>query len=196
MTQPKAPHSNPTNGEQLVKAPASYSPNGPTHEDKMTNSINPNSRSIPDGDPTKIRGMTEYPTRCTSCYNDVIGIASMKREPMTRTVDDVIADWTLWHSGRTRYEGQEPRDDELMLAEVKRLRAEATPPDPKLWRHLNRGTAYLELGRATLQESTVRPHDGDSMIVYAGVDGELWVRSAEEFFDGRFELMVKPQPVT
>ena len=41
---------------------------------------------------------------------------------MTRTVDDVIADWTLRQSGRTRYEGQEPRDDELMLAEVMRLR--------------------------------------------------------------------------
>ena len=43
---------------------------------------------------------------------------------MTRTVDDVIADWALRQSGRTRYEGQEPRDDELMLAEVMRLRAE------------------------------------------------------------------------
>ena len=43
---------------------------------------------------------------------------------MTRTVDDVIADWALSQSGRTRYEGQEPRDDELMLAEVMRLRAE------------------------------------------------------------------------
>ncbi len=58
MTQLKAPHSNPTNGERLVKAPASYSPNGPTNEDKMTNPINPNSRSIPDVDTTKIRGMT------------------------------------------------------------------------------------------------------------------------------------------
>jgi hypothetical protein len=47
---------------------------------------------------------------------------------MTRTVDDVIADWTLRHSGRTRYEGQEPRDDELMLAEVMRLRGRLEQP--------------------------------------------------------------------
>lgn len=41
-----------------------------------------------------------------------------------RTIDDVIRDWTMWQSGRTQRAGRQPKDDELMLAEVKRLRAE------------------------------------------------------------------------
>jgi hypothetical protein len=64
-------------------------------------------------------------------------IAAVGRKIVTRTVDDVIADWTLRHSGRTRYEGQEPRDDELMLAEVKRLRAELQRLETKADLHGN-----------------------------------------------------------
>ena len=41
---------------------------------------------------------------------------------MTRTVDDAIRHYKVIFSGRTRYEGQEPRDDELLVAEIKRLR--------------------------------------------------------------------------
>ena len=41
-----------------------------------------------------------------------------------RTIEDAIATVRTKASGRTRYEGQEPRDDELMLAEIDRLRAE------------------------------------------------------------------------
>lgn len=41
----------------------------------------------------------------------------------TRTVDDVLRDYEVIFSGRTRYAGQEPRDDELLVAEIKRLRA-------------------------------------------------------------------------
>jgi hypothetical protein len=40
-----------------------------------------------------------------------------------RTVDDVLRDMRVIHSGRTRYVGQEPRDDELMVAEIERLRS-------------------------------------------------------------------------
>jgi hypothetical protein len=41
-----------------------------------------------------------------------------------RTIEHAIATVRTKASGRTRYEGQEPSDDELMLAEIDRLRAE------------------------------------------------------------------------
>jgi hypothetical protein len=41
-----------------------------------------------------------------------------------RTADDAIATVRSKFMGRTRYAGQEPRDDELMLAEIDNLRAE------------------------------------------------------------------------
>ena len=41
-----------------------------------------------------------------------------------RTIDDVLADYDGIMSGRTRYEGQDLRDDELMIAEIKRLRGQ------------------------------------------------------------------------
>jgi len=44
---------------------------------------------------------------------------------MTRTVDDALRDHYSRAAGRTRYEGQEPRDDELMAAEIDRLRLSA-----------------------------------------------------------------------
>lgn len=40
----------------------------------------------------------------------------------TRTVDDVLRDYESVFRGRTRYAGQEPRDDELLVAEIQRLR--------------------------------------------------------------------------
>lgn len=41
-----------------------------------------------------------------------------------RTIDDVLAECDVILSGRTRHAGQEPRDDELMVAEIKRLRGQ------------------------------------------------------------------------
>ena len=41
-----------------------------------------------------------------------------------RTVDDVLRDYAAIFAGRTHYVGQEPRDDELLVAEIERLRAE------------------------------------------------------------------------
>ena len=40
----------------------------------------------------------------------------------TRTVDDVLRDYLVIFSGRTRYVGQEPRDYELLVSEIERLR--------------------------------------------------------------------------
>ena len=42
---------------------------------------------------------------------------------MTRTAKDVIKEWRIIQSGRTRYEGQERRDDELILTHIDALRA-------------------------------------------------------------------------
>ncbi len=39
-----------------------------------------------------------------------------------RTVDDVIRDYEVMAAGRTRFVGQEPRSDELLVEEIKRLR--------------------------------------------------------------------------
>lgn len=39
-----------------------------------------------------------------------------------RTIDDVLRDYESIFRGRTRYAGQKPRDDELLVAEIKRLR--------------------------------------------------------------------------
>jgi hypothetical protein len=39
-----------------------------------------------------------------------------------RTVDDALRDLHVIHAGRTRYAGQQPRDDELLVAEIERLR--------------------------------------------------------------------------
>lgn len=56
------------------------------------------------------------------------------------------------------------------------------------YRHLKRGTTYTVLGDATLQISTFPPDEGDTLRVYrSDEDGKLWVRSATEFLDGRFE---------
>ncbi len=52
----------------------------------------------------------------------------MASEQMTpdRTVDDVLRDLLIIHSGRTRYHGQKPRDDEMLVAEIQRLRSVLT----------------------------------------------------------------------
>jgi hypothetical protein len=58
----------------------------------------------------------------------------------------------------------------------------------QLWRHKKRGSEYLEIGRATLQNSGKRPLSDDAvMIVYQSAEGRLFVRAEAEFLDGRFE---------
>jgi hypothetical protein len=58
---------------------------------------------------------------------------------------------------------------------------------PLKWRHVKRGTEYVEIGRAELQMNFDGLVDGSSMVVYRGDDGKLWVREEGEFEDGRFE---------
>lgn len=56
-----------------------------------------------------------------------------------RTIEDAIATVREKSKGRTRYEGQEPRDDELLVAEIDRVRAE---------RDLYRGALRIIAGEA------------------------------------------------
>ncbi len=56
------------------------------------------------------------------------------------------------------------------------------------WKHKKRGTVYEEIGRAKLQAADPGGlTDMDAMVVYRGADGQLWVRPADEFEDGRVE---------
>jgi hypothetical protein len=58
------------------------------------------------------------------------------------------------------------------------------------WRHKKRGSTYDEAGTARLQVADPSAlHDMEEMIVYCGEDGQLWVRPALEFHDGRFERL-------
>ena len=53
---------------------------------------------------------------------------------MPRTVEDVIADVQSKARGRTRYEGQEPYPDEMLCAEITRLRAEVAAKEAEIAR--------------------------------------------------------------
>jgi hypothetical protein len=70
-----------------------------------------------------------------------------------------------------------------------RLMTIATKPRTKsseIYRHRRRGTLYAVVGRAVLQ--TNRPlSDDQEVVVYKGVDGHLWARPIDEFYDGRFQ---------
>lgn len=58
------------------------------------------------------------------------------------------------------------------------------------WRHVRRGTIYTEVGRAKLQTNGSVFSDMQPIVVYRSEgDGSLWVRSTEEFEDGRFERL-------
>lgn len=62
------------------------------------------------------------------------------------------------------------------------------------WRHVKRGSEYDLLGIAQVQASTpiVEPQ---MVAVYRSVrEGELWVRPADEFTDGRFEPVIEDPP--
>lgn len=55
----------------------------------------------------------------------------------------------------------------------------------KRYLHKKRGTKYEIVATGRLQCG--KPlHDMEKVIIYKGEDGQYWVRSEEQFFDGRF----------
>ncbi len=57
----------------------------------------------------------------------------------------------------------------------------------KKWKHLKRGSKYMEMARAELQIATKPPVEGDHLVIYADDTGKVWARYDVEFEDGRFE---------
>ena len=56
------------------------------------------------------------------------------------------------------------------------------------WRHKKRQSEYVVIGKVRLQYSTVRPEDGELLVLYQNtVDGSYSARLPEEFLDGRFQ---------
>lgn len=54
------------------------------------------------------------------------------------------------------------------------------------WRHRKRDRHYVLLTGGKVQIST-ELRDGDSVLIYVGNLGDVWVRGYDEFHDGRFE---------
>lgn len=59
-----------------------------------------------------------------------------------------------------------------------------------MFRHIKRGSVYSKIGDAQVQASDAPLTDYEVVVVYRGVDGQLWVRRKSEFYDGRFEELV------
>lgn len=58
------------------------------------------------------------------------------------------------------------------------------------YEHTKRGTRYAVLDPAARFQTSHPIGDNERVVVYRDiVSGELWVRPAAEFFDGRFRLV-------
>jgi hypothetical protein len=77
---------------------------------------------------------------------------------------------------------------------VVQLPSPTVPIKPVLpqWRHKKRGTIYTEIGRGFAQVSVHPIEECTAVVVYRGERGDLWVRNAVEFDDGRFEPLPSP----
>lgn len=127
---------------------------------------------------------------------------------------------TEWHTEPqwllTAYDHDKQADRDFALCDFGAA-ALAHPVQPE-WRpthrHVKRGSEYMLLGIGKMQTSnwmdeqwshepqsgnppqrTLDPVDMREVAIYRSEDGKLWVRSREEFEDGRFEaLPAAPQP--
>jgi hypothetical protein len=86
------------------------------------------------------------------------------------------------------------RDDAKFIAAGLVHGAFALQLASRRWRHLNRGSSYAEVGRATAQ-SAIPIVEGETVVVYvADVDGSMHVRKDTEFEDGRFVEISRHPP--
>jgi hypothetical protein len=89
---------------------------------------------------------------------------------------EAAARLTLQHRGR------------IGFAELASCIRALTWQDAPTWRHKKRGSTYRIAGQGSLQ--TDKPlEDMADLIAYVGIDGKMWFRTPEEFYDGRFERM-------
>jgi len=70
---------------------------------------------------------------------------------MLRTVEDVIADVQSKARGRTRYEGQEPYPDEMLCAEIARLRAGVAAKEAAKWREVAKACLCVFCGMSNTE---------------------------------------------
>lgn len=70
----------------------------------------------------------------------------------------------------------------------------------ELYRHKKRGTSYAKIGTAVIQtevweDEFGNPVDGEKLVLYQSLDdGKYYVRTPEEFEDGRFEKLPDGPP--
>jgi hypothetical protein len=63
------------------------------------------------------------------------------------------------------------------------------------WKHVKRGTIYREVCRAGTLQASDPVKDGDVLVTYENVEGQVFHRRLEEFEDGRFVKVEPAKPV-